>query len=185
MDLLDGYVHIAKVRVASSNLVIRSRETPGERPFRGPLVAGVVVRYGSQRYAAVLWAVTNITGLRLYVELGHGLPSRSGVAVQGAAARGSLRRPGRKSANSGDHSSPAASRRSIALLLVIQRMDHPQNGGSVRCSNHPISIAEVSEVRHYEEQLLKCRDPNVIAGRDDGHRPAPFETRYSSEREGR
>ena len=30
--------HLAKVRVASSNLVIRSNETPGQRPFRGPLI---------------------------------------------------------------------------------------------------------------------------------------------------
>jgi hypothetical protein len=29
--------HLAKVRVASSNLVVRSKETPGQRPFRGPL----------------------------------------------------------------------------------------------------------------------------------------------------
>jgi hypothetical protein len=41
-DWLDWLHGLAKVRVASSNLVIRSRETPDERPFRGPLVASVV-----------------------------------------------------------------------------------------------------------------------------------------------
>ncbi len=46
MDLLDGFRHIAKVRVASSNLVIRSREVPGERPFRGPLVASALTDDG-------------------------------------------------------------------------------------------------------------------------------------------
>jgi hypothetical protein len=40
MDLLDGYVHIAKVRVASSNLVIRSREVREERPVRAFLRVG-------------------------------------------------------------------------------------------------------------------------------------------------
>jgi hypothetical protein len=29
--------HLAKVRVASSNLVVRSKEKPGQRPFWGPL----------------------------------------------------------------------------------------------------------------------------------------------------
>jgi hypothetical protein len=42
LDRLDRLHGLAKLRVASSNLVIRSRETPGERPFRGPLVASVV-----------------------------------------------------------------------------------------------------------------------------------------------
>ena len=31
----DGFHGLAKVRVASSNLVIRSKVIPGERPFRG------------------------------------------------------------------------------------------------------------------------------------------------------
>ena len=38
----DGFHGLAKVRVASSNLVIRSKVIPGERPFRGSPVASAV-----------------------------------------------------------------------------------------------------------------------------------------------
>jgi hypothetical protein len=34
---VDGFRHVAKVRVASSNLVIRSQERPGQIPFLGNL----------------------------------------------------------------------------------------------------------------------------------------------------
>ncbi len=39
MDPQDGLGNLAKVRVASSNLVIRSNVIPGQRPFSGPLTS--------------------------------------------------------------------------------------------------------------------------------------------------
>ena len=35
----DRFHGLAKVRVASSNLVIRSNVVPGQRPFSGPLIS--------------------------------------------------------------------------------------------------------------------------------------------------
>jgi len=46
--------HLAKVRVAGSNPVVRSNEVPGQRPFRGPLArSGLTPATGSATVRAV------------------------------------------------------------------------------------------------------------------------------------
>lgn len=49
-----GVNHLAKVRVAGSNPVVRSKEVPGQRPFRGPLTrSGLCPATGSATVRAM------------------------------------------------------------------------------------------------------------------------------------
>ena len=59
--------HLAKVRVAGSNPVVRSNRSPGERPFSGPLVASglsALYRFALPFFvAAVVWGVDRAAGV--------------------------------------------------------------------------------------------------------------------------